>query len=149
MLSLKYIRENTDFVQESLIRKQSKFNIVNLLELDNQRRQYLQEVEQLRAEKNKVSNIISELKRTGKNAKEDILAMRTVSERIKEVETELRKVEDSIDEEIYFVPNIVHSSVPTGKDETANIVVREWGEQPDFSFTPKDHLELGERVKII
>ena len=52
MLSLKYIRENTDFVQESLIRKQSKFNIASLLELDNQRRQYLQEVEQLRAEKN-------------------------------------------------------------------------------------------------
>ena len=62
MLSLKYIRENTDFVQESLIRKQSKLNISSLLELDNQRRQYLQEVEQLRAEKNKVSNIISKLK---------------------------------------------------------------------------------------
>ena len=97
MLSLKYIRENTDFVQESLIRKQSKFNIASLLELDNQRRQYLQEVEQLRAEKNKVSNIISELKRTGKNAKEDILAMRTVSDRIKEVETELRNIENSIE----------------------------------------------------
>ena len=59
MLSLKYMRENTDFVQESLMRKQSKLNIASLLELDNQRRQYLQEVEQLRAEKNKVSNIVS------------------------------------------------------------------------------------------
>ena len=84
MLSLKYIRENTDFVQESLIRKQSKCNIRSLLELDSQRRQYLQELEQLRAEKNKVSNLISELKRAGKNAKEDIHAMRTVSERVKE-----------------------------------------------------------------
>ena len=62
MLSLKYIRENTDFVQESLIRKQSKCNITSLLELDNQRRKYLQEVEQFRAEKNKVSNLISKLK---------------------------------------------------------------------------------------
>ena len=149
MLSLKYIRENTDFVQESLIQKKSNFNISNLLELDDQRRQYLQEVEQLREEKNKVSNIISELKRTGKNAKEDILAMRTVSDRIKEVETELRNIENSIEEEIYFVPNIAHSSVPSGKDETANIVVREWREPPDFSFTPKDHLELGEELKLL
>ena len=149
MLSLKYIRENKNFVQESLNRKQSKFNIASLLELDNQRRQYLQEVEQLRAEKNKVSNIISELKRTGKNAKEDILAMRTVCDRIKEVETELRNIENSIEEEIYFVPNIAHSSVPTGKDETANIVVREWRKPPDFSFTPKDHLELGEELKLL
>ena len=68
MLSLKYIRENTDFVQESLIQKKSNFNISNLLELDDQRRQYLQEVEQIREQKNKVSNIISELKRTGDDA---------------------------------------------------------------------------------
>ena len=127
MLSLKYIRENTDFVQESLIQKKSNFNISNLLELDDQRRQYLQEVEQLREEKNKVSNIISELKRTGDDAKDNILAMRTVSEKIKEVETDLRKVEDGIEGEIYFMPNIVHSSVPHGKDETANRVVRTWG----------------------
>ena len=72
MLSLKYIRENTDFVQESLIQKQSKCNITSLLELDNQRRKYLQEVEQFRAEKNKVSNLISKLKSAGKNANEDI-----------------------------------------------------------------------------
>ena len=148
MLSLKYIRENTDSIQESLIRKQSKFNIVNLLELDNQRRQYLQEVEQLRAEKNKVSSIISELKRKKENAKEDILDMRTISERIKEIEIELHQVEDRIEEEIYFVPNIVHSSVPTGKDEKANIILRKWGKQPKFTFTPKDHLELGNGLKL-
>ena len=149
MLSLKYIRENTDFVLESLTRKQSNLNITNLLELDNQRRLYLQEVEQLRAEKNMVSNTIAALKKEGKNAKEEIMAMRTVSESIKEVENELHKIEDGISKEIYFVPNIVHSSVPTGKDETANIVVREWGEIPNFSFTPKDHLELSEKLKLL
>ena len=77
------MRENTEFVQKSLLLKQSKFNIANLLELDNQRRQDLQEVEQLRAEKNNVSNTIAKLKKTGKNVKEEILSMRTVSERIK------------------------------------------------------------------
>ena len=137
MLSLKYIRENIDFIQESLFQKQSKCNITSLLELDNQRRKYLQEVEQFRAEKNKVSNLISKLKGAGKNANKDIKAMRVISKRIKDVETELRKIEDSIENEIYYVPNIVHSSVPTGQDETANIVVREFGDLPNFSFKPK------------
>ena len=84
----------------------------------------------------------------GGNAKEGIAAMRNVSSRIKEVETELRKVEESIANDIYYVPNIVHSSVPLGKDETSNVVIKKWGEVPNFSFEPKDHLKLGEDLKL-
>ena len=90
MLSLKYIRENTGYVQDSLTQKQSQVSISDLLELDIQRRNCLKEVEVLRAEKNQVSSSIAELKKGGGNAKEDIAAMRTVSNRIKEVETELQ-----------------------------------------------------------
>ena len=148
MLSLKYIRENTGYVQDSLTQKQSQVSISDLLELDIQRRNCLKEVEVLRAEKNQVSSSIAELKKGGGNSKEDIAAMRTVSNRIKEVETELRKVEESIANDIYYVPNIVHSSVPLGKDETSNVVIKKWGEVPDFSFEPKDHLKLGEDLKL-
>jgi len=148
MLSLKYIRENTGYVQDSLTQKQSQVSISDLLELDIQRRNCLKEVEVLRAEKNQVSSSIAELKKGGGNAKEDIAAMRIVSNRIKEVETELRKIEESIANDIYYVPNIVHSSVPLGKDETSNVVIKKWGEVPDFSFEPKDHLKLGEDLKL-
>ena len=148
MLSLKYIRENTGYVQDSLTQKQSQVSISDLLEFDIQRRNCLKEVEVLRAEKNQVSSSIAELKKGGGNAKEDIAAMRTVSNRIKEVETELRKVEESIANDIYYVPNIVHSSVPLGKDETSNLVIKKWGEVPNFSFEPKDHLKLGEDLKL-
>ena len=148
MLSLKYIRENTGYVQDSLTQKQSQVSISDLLEFDIQRRNCLKEVEVLRAEKNQVSSSIAELKKGGGNAKEDIAAMRIVSNRIKEVETELRKVEESIANDIYYVPNIVHSSVPLGKDETSNVVIKKWGEVPDFSFEPKDHLKLGEDLKL-
>jgi len=148
MLSLKYIRENTGYVQDSLTQKQSQVSISDLLKFDIQRRNCLKEVEVLRAEKNQVSSSIAELKKGGGNAKEDIAAMRTVSNRIKEVETELRKVEESIANDIYYVPNIVHSSVPLGKDETSNVVIKKWGEVPDFSFEPKDHLKLGEDLKL-
>jgi seryl-tRNA synthetase len=148
MLSLKYIRENTAYVQDSLIQKKSKVSIPNLLENDSKRRNCLKEVELLRAERNKVSASIAELKKAGKDAQEDILAMRDVSSKIKEVEIELRKVEEIISNEIYFVPNVVHSSTPIGKDESSNVVIKEWGEAPKFSFTPKDHLILGEDLQL-
>ncbi len=148
MLSLKYIRENKDFVQESLSKKQSQTGITKLLELDSQRRQYLQEVEQLRAEKNEVSNTIAKLKKTGENAEVDIAGMRSVSDRIKLVETKLREVEDDVESTIYYIPNIVHSSVPVGKDESENVNIREWGNKPEFSFQPIDHLELGEKLEL-
>ena len=148
MLSLKYIRDNTAYVQDSLIQKKSKVSIPNLLENDSKRRNCLKEVELLRAERNKVSASIAELKKAGKDAQEDILAMRDVSSKIKEVEIELRKVEEIISNEIYFVPNVVHSSTPVGKDESSNVVIKEWGEAPKFSFTPKDHLILGEDLQL-
>jgi seryl-tRNA synthetase len=148
MLSLKYIRENTAYVQDSLIQKKSKVSIPNLLENDSKRRNCLKEVELLRAERNKVSASIAELKKAGKDAQEDILAMRDVSSKIKEVEIELRKVEEIISNEIYFIPNVVHSSTPVGKDESSNVVIKEWGEAPKFSFTPKDHLILGEDLQL-
>ena len=74
--------------------------------------------------------------------------MRSVSDRIKVVELELREVEDNIESTIYYIPNIVHSSVPVGKDESENVTIREWGNKPEFSFHPKDHLELGEKLKL-
>ena len=148
MLSLKYIRENTGIVKKSLHLKQSDIDISNLLDLDTQRRKYLLEVEQLRAEKNKVSNAISDLKKTGENAQNHITNMRLVSDKIKEMEIALNEVNGNIDAVIYYIPNNVHSSVPSGKDETANVVVKVWGEKPDFSFSPRDHLELGNKLEL-
>ena len=79
----------------------------------------------------------------GENAQDEILAMRTVSDKIKEVEIGLRKIINGIEKEIYFVPNIVHSSVPEGKDASANIVIKKSGKIPEFAFIPKDHLVYG------
>ena len=148
MLSIKYIRENMDFVQNSLTQKKSNVNLSNLLKCDDQRRNCLKEVEELRAERNKVSSSIAQLKKIGKDAQDDILAMRNVSERIKIIEVELKKIEDNIAKEIYYVPNIIHSSVPAGNNETVNIEIKKWGDAPDFSFIPKDHLTIGEDLKL-
>ena len=148
MLSLKYIRDNRDYVQNSLTQKKSNINLSNLLKYDDQRRNCLKEVEELRAERNKVSISIAQLKKAGKDAQNDILAMRNVSARVKDIEIKLKKIEDNIAKDIYYVPNIVHSSVPVGKNETFNVEIKKWGDVPDFSFTPKDHLTLGEDLKL-
>jgi len=148
MLSLKYIRENADFVQNSLTQKKSNINLSNLLICDDERRNCLKEVEELRAERNKVSFSISKLKKEGKDPQDDILAMRNVSDKIKDIEFELKKIEDNIARDIYYIPNIIHSSVPLGDNETSNIEIKKWGDIPKFSFTPKDHLTLGEELKL-
>jgi len=148
MLSLKYIRENQGYVQDSLNQKKSQINLSKLLELDKDRRNNLQEVEFLRSEKNKVSSLISDLKKKGENAQKNISVMRTVSIKIKELETKLKVIDESIAKDIYYIPNIVHSSVPKGNDESSNVVKKTWGKIPEFSFKPKDHLNLGEKLNL-
>ena len=148
MLTLKYIRNNLEMVQKSISRKQSDIDINQLLDLDAKRREYLKEVEELRAEKNSVSNTIAALKKTGKDATLKIDAMRFVAENIKKIEKELKRVEDSIQEQIYYVPNLVHTSVPDGKDETENILVKEWGSKPEFNFQIRDHIKIGEDLGL-
>tara|TARA_B100001250_G_scaffold321457_1_gene284535 strand:- start:526 stop:1794 length:1269 start_codon:yes stop_codon:yes gene_type:complete len=148
MLSLKYIRENTKYVQESLKNKNIELSIPNLLDLDIQRRDYIHKVEELRSEKNKVSSLIANSKKDGKNPIDEISSMRSLSVEIKDFESKLKNIESEIDKEIYYLPNIVHHSVPIGQNEESNLFIRDWGSKPKFSFDPKDHLDLGEKLKL-
>ena len=148
MLTLKYIRDNSAIVQESLSRKKSDIDINKLLDLDNKRREYLKEVEELRAEKNSVSNTIAALRKTGKDATSEIDCMRSVSQNIKEIDKGLNGIEDTIQKLIYFIPNLIHSSVPDGKDKMGNINVKEWGSKPDLKFKARNHIEIGEALGL-
>ena len=149
MLSLKFIRENSEFVKTSLTGKNTTVDIDALLQLDAIRRKDLQEVEKLRAEKNRVSGAIAQKKKNGKNAEADIISMREVAGEIKSVEDRLKATEEQIQTQIYYIPNYIHDSVPGGKNEDDNVVVREWGEKPEFSFDPKDHVELGKSLGML
>ncbi|MDP6853172.1 MAG: serine--tRNA ligase [Candidatus Marinimicrobia bacterium] len=149
MLSLKFIREKSELVKTSLSGKNTSVDIDALLQLDATRRSDLQEVEQLRAEKNRVSGDIAEKKKDGENAEADIIAMREVAAEIKSVEERLKTTEEQIQSQIYFIPNYIHESVPRGKTENDNVVVREWGDKPEFDFAPKDHVELGKSLGLL
>lgn len=149
MLDLKIIRDNPSFITESISLKGDKTDIGSILEYDRRRRRILEEVESLRALRNKVSEEISISKKNGEDTEDKITEMRELSQKIKAVEVSLRETESHLNEEMLRIPNIPHESVPKGKDSSDNKFVREWMEKPKYEFELKDHLELGEALGLL
>ena len=149
MLDLKIIRDNPTFITESISLKGDKTDIGSIVEYDRRRRSILEEVESLRALRNKVSEEISISKKNGEDTEDKITEMRELSQKIKAVEVSLRETESHLNEEMLRIPNIPHESVPKGKDSSDNKFVREWMEKPKYEFELKDHLELGEALGLL
>ena len=148
MLSLSKIRENTDAIQKRVSLKGEDIDFSSFLKLDEQHRKLLTEINDLRAERNRASEKIANVKRSGRNAAETITAMRKVGEQIKSLETEADELREKIHSAIEVIPNVPHESVPLGNSEKDNKVVREWGEKPEFDYTIKDHVELGSSLQL-
>jgi len=149
MLDIKFIRENPDKVKEACKNKQVKVDIDELLEIDKKRRETLQALEDMRAQKNKASKKISELK-DEKEKKKIILEMReldTNSDRLN------KTLKDLLDEEfnnlIPQIPNLPFDDVPIGRDEKDNVVLREVGERTKFDFNHKNYLEIAEKLDLV
>lgn len=149
MLDIQRIRDNADQVRQVVLNKKSPVDIDAVLSLDNKRRDTIQEVERLKNLRNTRSIEIAALKKEKKDASALIDEMKSVSERIKALDTELGCIESEIQEYLIRIPNIPHSSVPHGESEKDNVAVSEWGETPQFDFKPRDHLELGTALDII
>ncbi len=149
MLDLRFIRENPDLVRKAIESKREKADVDRLLELDAERRSLLTESEQLKHERNVVSQEIARKKKAGENAEDDIQRMRQVGERIKSLDARLQEVEKQIQEILIWIPNIPHPSVPEGVDESDNVEVRRWGEIPEMDFEPKPHWELAEKLGLV
>lgn len=149
MLDIRFIRENTDLVKQGIAAKSESCDIDRLLAYDKERRELLQKVEALRHTRKVVSDEIGQCKKEGKDAGQQIGEMQKVSSDLKEQEKQLNTIEKQLQELLIQVPNVPHPSVPVGRDESANIVMKEWGsrETPDFQI--KDHLEIGERLGIL
>jgi len=149
MLDLKLIRENREKVKEAIQNKGENADLDLLFKRDEVRRQLLKEVENLKSVRNQTSERIAELKKDKKDASELIAKMKEVSNRISELDSELREVETELQEILLTIPNLPHPSAPIGDSEEDNVVVREWGEKPQFDFTPRPHWELGEMLNIL
>ena len=148
MLDIQIIRDNPDLIKQVCVIKKEKADIDLILKLDSERRQIIGTVENLKNKRNIASKKISELKKEKKEASSVITEMKTVSEDIKKHDITLRKLENKISECMKWVPNIPHESVIHGKDEKDNVVVSEWGDEPEFDFSPADHLQLGTSLEL-
>lgn len=149
MLDIKFIRENQELVQRMLEQRGSDLELQSLLALDQKRRQVIQEVESLKHERKLASDQIAQMKKSGEDASETITGMRQVSQRIKNLDQQLGEAEGELQRSLLLIPNVPHESVPVGKDEQDNPVVKRWGEITEFSFPPKPHWELGEALGIL
>lgn len=154
MLELRFIRENLELVKEKCSRRGMPPTLIDdFAATDQKRLVLLKEAEGLKNKRNTVSDQIALLKRGSSEEKRKadplIIEMRETSQQIKDLDNELAIIEQSLQEIVMAIPNLCHDSVPVGQDDANNIEMRQWGEKPTFSFTPKPHWELGEQLDII
>ena len=149
MLEIKYLRQNLSIVQEALKARGHQADLKAFQKWDDERRAVLQAIESLRHERNVVSDRIAEMKRAGEDAEAFVVEMRAVSSKIKDLDRKLSESQEAIDDFLLGVPNIPHTTVPVGKDETENPEVRTVGTVPEFEFEPQPHWEIGSRLKIL
>ncbi len=159
MLDIKFLRENIALVKDTLQQRGEEANIEKFIEYDQQRRKLLQEAEKSKHQRNVFSKKISDLNKKGQAQSEDlalladrkksILEMKEISAQIKGLDERQKNIQESLESILHIIPNIPHDTVPIGKDEKDNTVVRHWGIKKNFSFEPKPHWELGESLHIL
>lgn len=148
MLDIRFIRENTDVVRASLANRNSKIDLDSLIKIDDSRRAILNEMEALRAQRNKANDQISVLLKEKKDAKDMIGSMKEVSAKIGGFEAELKILDAEVDKFLLNIPNVAHASVPVG-DSTKNTIVRTWGEPKKPVFLPATHIDIAQDLDII
>lgn len=149
MLDLKYIRLNLETIRQMIKDRGYDLDMSGFETLDQQRRQRLTVLEELRHTRNRVSDEIAAIKKSGGDASNLIVEMKKVSSDIKAQEKELPQFEEALNRLIMVIPNIPHESVITGKDEADNPVIRTWGKIREMDFEPLPHWEIGESLGIL
>jgi seryl-tRNA synthetase len=149
MLDVNLIRKNPELVKENLRKRNFEFDLDALLELDEKRRSVITEKEALQFKRKEASKQIGMLQKSGEDASPMIRQTKEIGEEIKTMEAELRKLEKAFNNGMMEIPNMLHESLPEGKDESDNRLERTWGEPASFDFAVKDHMELGEELGII
>jgi len=149
VLDLKYVRENPDAVRRAMELKKEAGDLEGLLKMDQQRRDLLKEVEDLKQTRNRVSKEIGKQGADSEGAQQKKEEMRAVSTKIKELDDQLRQIDIKMEHLLLSLPNIPDEVVPIGTDEEDNIEVRAWGDKPKFDFEPLAHWDIGEKLHIL
>ena len=146
MLDAKLLRTDLNFVAERLKLRNMVLDTSRLQELEDQRKQLQVETERLQAERNSGSKRIGQAKARGEDVALVMAEMNAIGDSLKAVQAQLEALQGEVQQEYLKIPNLPHESVPAGKSEDDNIELRRWGQPKEFSFTPKDHADLGEAL---
>jgi seryl-tRNA synthetase len=149
MLEIKFVRQNLSDVKRALEARHSELDISAFQTADDLRRGVLVELEELRHQRNRVSDQIADLKKVSEDAKVLVEQMRLVSAKIKILEQELAVHQETLDKILLEIPNIPHASVPFGKDAADNSLVKQVGTPPHFGYDAQAHWDIGTRLGIL
>ncbi|MBP3929595.1 MAG: serine--tRNA ligase [Clostridium sp.] len=150
MLDIKRIRENLEEIKAAMqVRGEKEFDLDIVVELDNRRRELLQEVEVMKNELNVESKKIPQLIKEGANVEEAKAKLKELSDKIKGFDEKVREVEADIEYNLMRIPNVPHPNVPQGTTDEDNVEIRTWGEPTKFDFEHKAHWDIGTNLDIL
>ncbi|UCF44699.1 MAG: serine--tRNA ligase [Candidatus Bathyarchaeota archaeon] len=152
MLDIKLIRENPEFVKNNLMKRGNPENskmLDELVDLDREWRLNLTKLNELRHKRKLITAEVAALKKTGKDTRSKVEKAKTIDSKITSIQVEVTRAERKTRDYLMRLPNLLHETVPVGKDENENVQMRTWGAIPNFNFPVKNHIDLGLNLDII
>ncbi|MBX7149215.1 serine--tRNA ligase [bacterium] len=149
MLDIKWILDNEAAFKQALKNRGSDLDTSGLFDLNNKRKALQVEFDTLRAEQNNKSKEIAMANKEKRDTSGIMAEMKKVADRVKALSADMTSIEDELNKLLSVIPNVPDASVPVGADLEGNKEVKVWGKKPEFSFKPKDHIEIGESLKIL
>jgi seryl-tRNA synthetase len=149
MHDLNFFREHLELFEQMAKNRSVQLDFAGFRALDRERRELITVTERLKAERNKASEEIARLKKSGQDAAAILARMKQVSDEIKQSDERIVQLDERLREFMLTVPNLPHASVPVGHSAADNVEIRRWGAQPKFNFTPRPHWEIGESLGIL
>jgi seryl-tRNA synthetase len=149
MLDLGFVRENIEAIEKMGRDRGGALDMAQFRAIDAERRKLVTSTERLKAERNKASEYIAQLKKSGEDATIILQRMKHVSDDIRASDARVTELDEALRQFMLTIPNMPHSSVPVGEGAADNVEVRRWGAPPKFDFTPKAHWELGAGAGIL
>jgi seryl-tRNA synthetase len=152
MLDIKFVRKNPNVVKDNIAKRGDSAKVKwvdELLDHDKNWRAQVSEANGLREKLNTLTEEVAGLKKKGEDASDKIAQAKNIPSKIKEAEDRAQRHKEKVNYLLLRLPNLMHESVPIGKDENDNVEVRKWGKIPELEFKPKDHIELGLNLGLI
>ncbi len=149
MLDPKLIKEKPEVIKDMLKARSVEFDLEGLIGSDQKRREFITKTDELRKKKNQVALNISEKKKKGEDISSILAEMKSVSEQLSKLEVDQNNIEKKYLKLATSIPNLIHESVPIGKDDESNKEIKKWGNIPEFDFKIKDHIDISEDLDLV